>query len=206
MILRRLTRLPVVLAVLLSSSLAMGATKAEKHPGTGANKAEKHPVTPHKPHKATHPPVTHHSNSHPGPKHASTHRSGKKSRKRPRGQQAIDNARAREIQEALVHEHYLTGEPSGTWDTATQAAMRRYQAEQGLQTKTVPDARALIRLGLGPDHEHLLNPESAMTTEAAGGPETSARASTTASPSNVPSHRAAPVSTPASMGPAGSPQ
>jgi len=200
MILRRLTRLPVVLAVLLSSWSAMGATKAEKHP-----------VTPHKPHKAshpqaTHPPVTHHSSSHPSPKHASTHRGGKKSRKRPRGQQAIDNARAREIQEALVHEHYLTGEPSGTWDTATQAAMRRYQAEQGLQTKTVPDARALIRLGLGPDHEHLLNPESAMTTEAAGGPETSARASTTASPSNVPAHRAAPVSTPASMGPAGSPQ
>jgi len=29
----------------------------------------------------------------------------------------------------------------------------------------VPDARALIRLGLGPDHEHLLNPESAMTTQ-----------------------------------------
>src|SRR5215467_11668039 len=129
MILRRLTRLPVVLAVLLSSWSAMGATKAEKHP-----------VTPHKPHKAshpqaTHPPVTHHSSSHPSPKHASTHRGGKKSRKRPRGQQAIDNARAREIQEALVHEHYLSGEPSGTWDTATQADMRGYQAEQGLQTK-----------------------------------------------------------------------
>ena len=26
------------------------------------------------------------------------------------------------------------------------------------------DRRALIKLGLGPDHEHLLNPESAMTT------------------------------------------
>lgn len=206
MIFRRRTTLPVVLAVLLSSSLAMGATKAEKHPATEANKAEKHPVTPHKPHQATHPPVIHHSNTHSSPKHASTHRSGKKSSKRPRGQQAIDKARAREIQEALVHEHYLSGEPSGTWDAATQAAMRRYQAAQGWQTKTVPDARALIRLGLGPDHEHLLNPESAMTTEAAAGPETSARAATTAPPSNVPAHRAAPVSTPASVAPAGSPQ
>jgi len=27
-----------------------------------------------------------------------------------------------------------------------------------------PDARALIKLGLGPSHDHLLNPESAMTT------------------------------------------
>ena len=200
MIFRRPKNLPVVLAVLLASSLAIATTKAEKPP-----------VTPQKPHKATHPQaahpaITHHSNSHLSPKRASTHASGKKSRKRPRGQQAIDNARAREIQEALVHGHYLTGEPSGTWDPATQAAMRRYQAEQGWQTKTVPDARALIRLGLGPDHEHLLNPESAMTTEAAAGPETSARAATTAPPSSVPAHRAAPVSTPASIGPAVSPQ
>ena len=201
MILARRTKLPVVATVLLSASLAVATTKAEKHP-----------VPRHKAHKATHPeashpPVTHHSSSHPTTKHASTHPGGKKSRKRPRGQQAIDNLRAREIQEALVREHYLKGEPSGTWDTATQAAMQHYQAEQGWQTKTVPDARALIRLGLGPDHEHLLNPESAMTTEATRGPVTSARSATTVSaPSNVPAQSAAPVSTPASMGPAGSPQ
>ena len=201
MILARPTKLPVVAAVLLSASLALGTTKAEKHP-----------VPRHKAHKATHPeathpPVTHHSSSHPTTKHASTHHSGKKSRKRPRGQQAIDNTRAREIQVALAREHYLTGEPSGTWDAATQDAMRRYQGEQGWQTKTVPDARALIRLGLGPDHEHLLNPERAMTTEAAPVPEASARARTTASPpSNMPAQSAPPVSAPASMGPTGSPQ
>jgi hypothetical protein len=187
MILGRRTKLPVVAAVLLSASLALGATKVEKHH-----------APKHKPHKATrpqatHPPVTHHSSTHPVPKHASTHRSSKKSRKRPRGQQAIDNPRAREIQEALVRERYLTGEPSGNWDPATQAAMRRYQAEQGWQTKTVPDARALIRLGLGPDHEHLLNPESAMTTEAASPPETSARAATSAPAANVPVHTSTPV-------------
>ena len=204
MILARRTKLPVVVAVLLSVSLTFAATN-------GATKAEKHPVPPHKAPKATHPEathpaVTHHTSSHPTTKHASTHRSSKKSRKRPRGQQAIDNPRAREIQQALVREHYLTGAPSGTWDAATQAAMRRYQAGQGWQTKTVPDARALIRLGLGPDHGHLLNPESAMTTEAAPRPETSARAGTTAAaPSNVPVS-APPVSAPASMEPAGAPQ
>jgi hypothetical protein len=42
--------------------------------------------------------------------------------------------------------------------------MRRYQADHGWQSKEVPDARALISLGLGPSHDHLLNPESAMTT------------------------------------------
>jgi peptidoglycan hydrolase-like protein with peptidoglycan-binding domain len=94
------------------------------------------------------------------------HRSNKKSRKtRARGQKNIDGERARQIQEALVREHYMSGSPTGKWDDATQQAMRRYQAAQGWQSKSVPDSRALIRLGLGPDHGHLLNPESAMTTE-----------------------------------------
>ncbi len=93
----------------------------------------------------------------------------KKSRKsakvsRKRGQQKIDPTRAREIQEALIREHYLDGPASGTWDTKSQSAMERFQADNGWQSKVVPDSRALIKLGLGPDHEHLLNPESAMTS------------------------------------------
>jgi hypothetical protein len=107
-----------------------------------------------------------------GKLHKSSHR-GKKSHK-PRGQQAIDTQRAHEIQEALVREHYLTGEPSGTWDASTQAAMRKFQADQGWQTKVIPDSRALIRLGLGPSREHLLNPESAMVS--GSGPVQAARA------------------------------
>jgi hypothetical protein len=91
---------------------------------------------------------------------------GKKAAKK-RGQQAIDATRAREIQTALIREHYMQGEPTGAWDAATQAAMQRYQADQGWQSKTTPDSRALIKLGLGPSHDHLLNPESAMTTPAA---------------------------------------
>jgi hypothetical protein len=82
-----------------------------------------------------------------------------------RGQQAIDPKRAEEIQEALIREHYLTGEPAGAWNDAAQKAMQRYQADHGWQSKQVPDSRALIKLGLGPDHEHLLNPESAMTSQ-----------------------------------------
>ena len=91
---------------------------------------------------------------------------GKKLSKRKRGQQAIDSSRTREIQSALIREHYLQGEPSGSWDSASQAAMQRYQADQGWQSKTTPDSRALIKLGLGPSHDHLLNPDSAMTTSA----------------------------------------
>src|SRR5437764_352402 len=92
------------------------------------------------------------------------HHASKKTRKgRVRGQKAIDSERVRQIQEALIREHYMKGEPSGKWDASTQQALRRYQSDQGWQSKTVPDSRALIRLGLGPDSEHLLNPESAMT-------------------------------------------
>ena len=91
------------------------------------------------------------------------HSSHKKSSK-VRGQQKIDSERAMAIQQALVREHYLTGEPSGTWNQASEDAMRKYQADHGWQSKTVPDSRALISLGLGPSKDHLLNPESAMTT------------------------------------------
>jgi hypothetical protein len=79
------------------------------------------------------------------------------------GQQKIDPERARAIQTALIREHYLDGKASGVWDDASEKAMQKYQADHGWQSKTTPDSRALIKLGLGPDHEHLLNPESAMT-------------------------------------------
>jgi hypothetical protein len=103
-----------------------------------------------------------------GTKSASTHTSSKKRSKKKsakvRGQQKIDGDRAQEIQEALIREHYLSGEASGTWNQASEEAMRRYQADHGWQSKQVPDSRALISLGLGPSKDHLLNPESAMTT------------------------------------------
>jgi hypothetical protein len=97
-------------------------------------------------------------------KRSGSHKRGKK-KATARGQQKIDPQRAQEIQEALIREHYLSGEAAGTWNQSSEDAMRRYQADHGWQSKTVPDARALISLGLGPSHDHLLNPESAMTTE-----------------------------------------
>jgi peptidoglycan hydrolase-like protein with peptidoglycan-binding domain len=81
--------------------------------------------------------------------------------RKPRGQQAISDNRAREIQEALIREHYLQGEPSGAFDARTKAALMKYQHDNGWQTRVVPDSRALIKLGLGPSHDGLLNPESA---------------------------------------------
>lgn len=102
--------------------------------------------------------------------HSSTHKTSAKGSKnftkttkasKSRGQRTIGEDRTREIQSALIREHYLSGDPTGVWDQQSKQAMMRYQEANGWQSKTVPDSRALIKLGLGPDHKNLLNPDSA---------------------------------------------
>ena len=109
------------------------------------------------------------------PAHASHIRAGKlsgrgrslrSSKPRFRGQQAIDQERTLQIQQALIREHYLSGAPTGEWDQATRQALIRLQGENNWQTKVVPDSRALIKLGLGPSAQNLLNPESAAIASA----------------------------------------
>ena len=96
-------------------------------------------------------------------KHSSKKHGKKSHTKKVRGQRSIDEQRAQQIQSALVREHYLDGEPSGQWDQRTKDAMQKYQAANGWQTKVVPDSRALIKLGLGPSKDNLINPETAAT-------------------------------------------
>ncbi len=63
---------------------------------------------------------------------------------------AMPAERATQIQTALIKKGYLSGEPTGTWDSQTVAAMQKLQGDNGWQTKITPDSRALIKLGLGP--------------------------------------------------------
>jgi hypothetical protein len=112
-------------------------------------------------------------------KTSKSHRTTRRRARRVRGQQKIDSERATQIQQALIREHYLSGDPSGEWDSASIAAMRKYQSDHGWQTKLTPDARALKKLGLGPDYSNALNakegnfgpppPESTIPTEQASG-------------------------------------
>lgn len=140
--------------------------QASTHQDSSSNAAAKKPASattstaPH--HKAT----TTAAASKKSASKTHTASTGKRSsRKKPvRGQQKIDSERAQAIQQALIREHYLSGEPTGTWNQNSEEAMRRYQTDHGWQNKEVPDSRALIKLGLGPSNDHLLNPESAMTT------------------------------------------
>src|ERR1019366_7078337 len=82
---------------------------------------------------------------------ASSSKSSKRAAKpKFQSQRGIDDQRATQIQEALIRAGYLSGSPSGHWDSSSQAAMQKVQADNGWQTKLVPDSRALIKLGLGP--------------------------------------------------------
>ena len=104
-------------------------------------------ITTHKKSSASHTRSPHHASKI----------SAKSRHKKLHGQQGIDSSRATEIQQALIREHYLTGEPTGQWDSATAAAMQKYQSDQGWQTKLMPDSRALKKLGLGPDYSNAIN-------------------------------------------------
>jgi hypothetical protein len=121
------------------------ASRIHRAPTSGHAHAKRHSVTP-------------------APKAHKTH-----------GQQSIDPDRVTQIQQALIREHYLNGAPTAKWDSDTQAAMLKFQADQGWQTKITPDSRALIKLGLGPDHSDAINAGSG------------ANFNTLASPSTLPS-------------------
>jgi peptidoglycan hydrolase-like protein with peptidoglycan-binding domain len=116
--------------------------------------------------------------------HGSKSRHGKrvvKSSWKSHGQHGIDSERTRQIQEALIRQNYLTGEADGNWDERTQDAMRRYQGDHGWQSKVLPDSRALIKLGLGPDHSGVLNPETAAVSPYATGTAAATPSSATTS-------------------------
>jgi peptidoglycan hydrolase-like protein with peptidoglycan-binding domain len=86
-----------------------------------------------------------------------------------RGQQMMHPERVREVQAALIREHYLKGRANGVWDQRSKDAMARFQSDNRWQFKVVPDSRALIKLGLGPDHAGLINPDTAAITFVPGG-------------------------------------
>ena len=72
--------------------------------------------------------------------------------------------RITEIQQALTKAGYLNQEPTGKWDDPTRDAMRRYQEANGFPNTGLPEAKSLMKLGLGP---HPLPQELDSTAQAA---------------------------------------
>ena len=91
-----------------------------------------------------------HSRRGPTSQRLFSHRATRSAPK-PASQRAIDDVRATQIQSALIRSGYLSGEASGHWDSSTEAAMQKFQSDNGWQTKLIPDSRAIIKLGLGPN-------------------------------------------------------
>ncbi|MGH9616167.1 MAG: peptidoglycan-binding domain-containing protein [Acidobacteriaceae bacterium] len=93
------------------------------------------------------------SGRHSSGRHSSRHHRSRRRHSAIHGQRVMDSERATEIQQALIQAHYLNGSPTGKWDAETQAAMVKYQTDNGWQSKITPDSRALIKLGLGPKQD-----------------------------------------------------
>jgi len=80
----------------------------------------------------------------------------------------LGSGRVEEIQSALAHAGYYQGEPTGRWDDRTREAMRHYQTANGFGATGLPDAKSIMKLGLGP---HPLPEELAATTPQVNPPQ-----------------------------------
>ncbi len=114
-----------------SDATTSGSSSAKKTSSTKAANAKTHANAPAttskasstaKTHSASHTTTTNHPKSTTASSarsSKSTHASSKRSSKRrtARGQQKIEPERAEAIQEALIREHYLSGEPRGNLES-----------------------------------------------------------------------------------------
>jgi peptidoglycan hydrolase-like protein with peptidoglycan-binding domain len=100
--------------------------------------------------------------------------------------------RIEEIQQALVKSGYLSAQPNGHWDDQTREAMRRYQADNGFPVTGLPEAKSLMKLGLGP---HPLPPDLDTSNVAKAGANGNAAATPNA-PAESPTPNPQPSSPP----------
>jgi hypothetical protein len=95
----------------------------------------------------------------PTPTTASARSASKKAPPPPRStwrnrQATPSPSRYNEIQNALVAKGYLAPNAAGgTWDQTSVEALKRFQAEQNLDTTGKINSLSLIALGLGPKHD-----------------------------------------------------
>ena len=85
----------------------------------------------------------------------------------------IQPERVKEIQQALVDAGTLHETPNGQWDMATRDAMKQFQKQNGFRPTGLPEAKPLMKLGLGPHPlPPGLGPQPSTQTEAESEGET----------------------------------
>jgi hypothetical protein len=124
-----LVLLAAAICLLPPASAASEPARTSKKPA--AKKAAKHTVR-------------HSSSGHHYVRHRRSSYRSRMTRMRP------EPSRVVEIQQALIREGYLKQEATGKWDGATRDAMRAFQQANGFQVTGLPEAKALMKLGLGP--------------------------------------------------------
>jgi len=151
-------------------------------------------------HKSSAPPHRAHSASqHRTPRapstasqHTSTHRTSKRhlsaralraAARRRRARLRPEPERIEEIQQALAQAGYFKSQPNGLWDDQTREAMRRYQANHGFPVTGLPEAKSLMKLGLGP---HPLPPDVDSTPGAKASGDTVSSTPTAPTTSDTP--------------------
>jgi len=119
------------------------------------------PATPPVQKKA--PPKPTAAKSTPAKKPAATAATARRGKKAPvvhttsgwrNRQTAPTPDRYKEIQEALVAKGYLSSEDAnGAWGASSMDALKKFQAEETLESTGKIDSLSLIALGLGPKHD-----------------------------------------------------
>jgi hypothetical protein len=119
------------------------AQKASAH--TGQHRSTHHPIQ-----KASASKAQPRSAHHTATRHVSSKARQVAAARRRRALLRPEPERIQEIQQALVQAGYLNAQPNGRWDDQTREAMRRYQADHGFPATGLPEAKSLMKLGLGP--------------------------------------------------------
>ena len=146
----------VLLAALLWILPAqLRADTATPQKSGSAAKQKSHTTPQHPTHKASVRSSQHRSTHHSVTRHVSS-KARRAAAARRRAQLRPEPERIQEIQQALVQAGYLNAQPNGRWDDQTREAMRRYQADHGFPVTGLPEAKSLMKLGLGP---HPLPPD-----------------------------------------------
>jgi hypothetical protein len=130
-----------------------GTTAAPHHTRTHTSASHTHHKASHhtQASKASHTTKT--SSHKSGHQKSSPHRSTAYTRL---AHMQMDPERVEDIQQALIKAGDLQGTPTGRWDAQTREAMSRYQTSNGFGVTGLPDAKSLMKLGLGP---HPLPPQ-----------------------------------------------
>lgn len=134
----------VAAGLFLLPALRLAARQRHKgHP------AQKHTI--HRKVQSADKPVKRHYTPHPSAQRRSTHHLSHQYRRRHRQARVhLQPERVNEIQQALARSGYLHEEPTGRWDRATRDAMQQYQQANGFSGTGLPEAKPLMKLGLGP--------------------------------------------------------